>query len=1226
MFDIVQWNCRGLRTSVEELRLLIRTHDPGVVCLQETKLGDTDFNPGLNYSFYNKSPTLAVRAKGGAAIIVKKNIQHSKINIRTDFQAVAVRVFLNKPYTVCSLYLPESTIREIDLKNLLDQLPTPFLLLGDFNGHNPLWGGNHVDPKGGIIEKLIENNSISLLNDGSMTYHNIHEGNYSAIDLSICSSNILLDFTWSVDEELHGSDHYPIFLKGVENRPSETTPKWKVEEAEWSKYNKEMSLEKEFESFDNHIEAYNFFVGKMIESGIKCIPKTQGNPKRPAVPWWNKTCAALRRVTRKCFRRYKTSGSHVAKTTYLRNQAKQRRYFKKAKRDSWIYYINGINSKTPSSKIWKKIKKLSGKFVPSPLPSLKINDVIITDPNEVAAKFGEHFSNISNPNKYSPKFQRIRNSRTIPNFTSNNEESYNAPFTIRELRDALSSTESTAPGEDDIIYEMLNHLPESSNKFLLKIINKIWDTGIHPKSWKTATIIPVAKPDKDPHQATSYRPISLTSCVCKLMEKMINTRLVWFLEKNNCLSPVQFGFRKNRSTLDPLLRLSNHIQQGFANGKQTIGMFFDLEKAYDTTCRSGILNDFVNMGIRGNMMKFIKEFLTDRFIKVKVGSSLSSPFSQIEGVPQGSILSVTCFSVAINKIVEAVSPPVRCSLFVDDLAIYVSGSDAVSACRDLQKSVDAVSKWADNNGFKFSTTKTVAVRFTRTRRVEEVPTLTLNGSIIPYEKQVKFLGVVFDEKLTWGPHIDSLEIKVKRSLNILKVVSSFDWGADRKSLLKIYNSVCRSKLDYACQIYSSACKTKLQKLDRVHNLGLRICTGAFRTSPVESIYVDSNQLPLALRREELGLRYVHRLRSSVDNPAISVFRQCDSSRFARPLSSKPFQIRLNEEVEDQNLISQKVVEKGHMKVPPWLIPEPICCDKTVSRKNKSEEEIQAKFLAHESSHSKQEKIYTDGSKYPDGVGCAVAHRNEIFQARLPNSASILTAELTAIIHALKIASRSKKRDFVIFSDSYSAISALKKYNSFHPLVQEAQEWLFLIHSKFKTVCFCWVPAHVGILGNELVDREAKEAAFFPSINSKAIPHQDLKCTVRSYIVEKWQRRWSSPSLLNNKKYKKIRESVSFWPSSYHSKPRYEKMLSRLRIGHTRMTHEYLFKKDEPPPMCDNCRCFLTVEHILVECEVFSRERRNCHLDGKGLKDILGSNVDVDNVMAFLNNIGIFYDI
>ena len=138
---------------------------------------------------------------------------------------------------------------------------------------------------------------------------------------------------------------------------------------------------------------------------------------------------------------------------------------------------------------------------------------------------------------------------------------------------------------------MLRQLPDEAKSYLLKIINRIWETGVLPKGWKIAIVLAIQKPNKDPHYTTSYRPIALTSCVCKLMEKMVNSRLVWHLEAHNLLSPVQFGFRKNRSTLDPLLRLSNQIQQGFTNQCQTIGVFFYLEKTYDTTCAMVLLNN-----------------------------------------------------------------------------------------------------------------------------------------------------------------------------------------------------------------------------------------------------------------------------------------------------------------------------------------------------------------------------------------------------------------------------------------------------------------------------------------------------------------------------------------------------------------------------------------------------------------------------------------------------------
>ena len=1031
-----------------------------------------------------------------------------------------------------------------------------------------------------------------------------------------------LDFSWTVNEYLNGSDHYPIHLKYVRNISTECPPKWKTEEADWHKFEQGTIIDREFESFDSHIEAYDYFYETTLQSARDSIPMTKGKPRRPPVPWWNKTCSVLRKVTRKCFRKYKNSGSPQSKLIYNRAVAKQRKYFKKAKRDSWLYYINGINSKTPMRVVWRKIRKLSGKYVPAPLPTLKINNTIITDPSQVAEHMGKHFSEISSPQNYSSEFQKIREAQVSLDLSSNNNEAYNAKFSLREFREVLSSAEATAPGEDNILYDMLKHLHDNTKKFLLKIINKIWETGILPENWQVSVIIPVKKPNKDSSQATSYRPIALTSCVCKLMEKMINTRLVWYLESNGLLSPYQFGFRKNRSTLDPLLRLSNQIQQGFAKQCQTIGVFFDLEKAYDTTWRFGIIKQLHNIGLRGNMIRFIDSFLSNRYIKVRIGNHLSNPFRQEEGIPQGSVLSVTCFSVAINKIVEAVIPPVSCSLFVDDFALYCTSYDALTACKYLQKSIDAVCRWANENGFRFSPSKTIAVRFTRCRRQEVVPTLTLNGNILPYEKEVKFLGMIFDSKLTWSTHIDTLKVKVKKSLNILKVVSGFNWGADKKSLLRLYDSLCRSKLDYGCQIYSSACGSKLKELDIVHNMGLRICSGAFQTSPVERLYVDCNELPLDLRREELGLRYIMRMKSSRENPSFKVLSATDSRNFG-PCSSKPFQIRLNEKVNDV-IKGQKIEEIKHPSTPPWLIPEPSICPSTITKNGHAIEEINVKFLDHDCCHKNDVKIYTDGSKSANGVGCAVIHDDSSYLAKLPSSASVFTAELTAIVKALDLAHSSRQKSYVIYSDSKSALESLRIFNPDHPLIQKAQEWLFRISCRLKSVRFCWVPSHVGIQGNEEADREAREAVSLDDFKIKKIPLQDMKRPIRAYILNKWQARWSSPLLANNKKYKSIRSSITFWTSSFHCDRKVEIILTRLRIGHTKLTHKHILEGSSAP-VCVHCDDVATVEHILVCCCHFSNLRRKYHLYGKTLKEILDDDCSISELVGFLKESKLFYE-
>ena len=147
---------------------------------------------------------------------------------------------------------------------------------------------------------------------------------------------------------------------------------------------------------------------------------------------------------------------------------------------------------------------------------------------------------------------------------------------------------------------MLKHLPKIAQQHLV-IFNKMWVEACTPQKWKEATIIPIPKSNKDYSDQTNYRPIALTSCVCKLFEKMIYNRLQQYLEHNKLLTNVQCGFRKTRSTVEHLIRLDTFIRQGMADNKHTVAVMFDLEKTYDKAWRYGMLKDMQGLGLRGRL-------------------------------------------------------------------------------------------------------------------------------------------------------------------------------------------------------------------------------------------------------------------------------------------------------------------------------------------------------------------------------------------------------------------------------------------------------------------------------------------------------------------------------------------------------------------------------------------------------------------------------------------------
>ena len=276
---------------------------------------------------------------------------------------------------------------------------------------------------------------------------------------------------------------------------------------------------------------------------------------------------------------------------------------------------------------------------------------------------------------YTDTFQRIkaRKERQPLNFHSHNDEEYNKLSTIEELKTALKKSHDTTPCPDEIHYQILKHLPDLALENLFSIFNHIWESGDFPSSWKEAMIIPIPKPGKDDTNANNYRPIALTSCVCKTMERMINERLIWYIETAAMITIFQSGFRKTRSTIDHLVRLETFIREGFIKQEHVVSIFFDLEKAYDTTWKYGILSDLHQMGLRGRLPIFIDNFLSDRCFRVRVGTSLSDSFDQEQGVLQGSILSVTLFIIKINTIVSCVFVLVQIAPYLLMILTFVIG-------------------------------------------------------------------------------------------------------------------------------------------------------------------------------------------------------------------------------------------------------------------------------------------------------------------------------------------------------------------------------------------------------------------------------------------------------------------------------------------------------------------------------------------------------------------------
>ena len=398
-------------------------------------------------------------------------------------------------------------------------------------------------------------------------------------------------------------------------------------------------------------------------------------------------------------------------------------------------------------------------------------------------------------------------------------------------------------------------------------------------------------------------------------------------------------------------------------------------------------------------------------------------------------------------------------------------------------------------------------------------------------------------------------------MNLLKVLSSTDWGADTETLLLIYKSHIRSVLDYGCIVYGSARKSYLQMLDPIHHQALRLCLGAFKTSPIESLYVEANEPSLYDRRQKLALQYATKIKGNPSNIAFdTVFDTVYQTLYqSNPNKIPSFGVRISDILEDvfKDADMNNIIGFSYPQTPTWLLPLP-SVDVTLckhEKANTSPDVYKTYFIEKQEHYKHYFPLYTDGSKDGLRVGAAaVIYNTQSSVVRLPAGSSIFSAELTALKLAFDyVEELDSVRNFIIYTDSLSSIQALQSRKWENPLVQNLLIKYHELTDRGQHILLCWIPSHIGIKGNDFADACAKAALNINVCTDIKVPYTDFYHTIRDYQRQKWQDKW------NQQQYNKLKEiKPNIGKKSHHRLTRRDEVvLHRCRIGHSHLTHAYI---------------------------------------------------------------------
>ena len=589
---------------------------------------------------------------------------------------------------------------------------------------------------------------------------------------------------------------------------------------------------------------------------------------RYSQPWCNRNIKRNSRRKRRAHQTARRTNRPADWKRYHRLQEETR----KACKSAYNGYINNmISDDKTNKKLYTFVK--SQKSDGSGVSPLRADGTLHSTPSEKADILNTQFSSVfttedvtSTPDLgHSPY-------RSAPEIT----------VTVNGVEKLLNNLNPhKASGPDQISTRFMKSMSSIVAPALTIIYQASLDQGQVPDDWRSAYVTPLFKKG-DKAKASNYRPVSLTSVCCKVVEHIIHSQVINHLEANNILSDEQHGFRKHRSCESQLINTINDLAKGLDNKQQIDAVTLDFSKAFDKVPHHRLAMKLHHYGVRGNTLMWIKSFLANRSQQVVVDGESSKPAPVTSGVPQGTVLGPLLFLVYINDLPKEVNSTSR--LFADDCLLYRiirSEADTIK----LQEDLDRLQMWEKNWLMSFNPDKCEVIRITNKRKTINAQ-YSIHGQVLQMTDKAKYLGITIDSKISWGPHVNNITKKATNTLAFLRRNIS---SCPRNIRETSYKSLVRPQVEYASTVWDTSIKSQAAAVEAVQRRAARYIIGDYRqessvTAMLQQLQLDSLQTRRLRARATMMYRVVNHLiaiPSAPLQPAQNITRG-HTKRFIQP--------------------------------------------------------------------------------------------------------------------------------------------------------------------------------------------------------------------------------------------------------------------------------------------------------------------------------------------------------
>lgn len=730
----------------------------------------------------------------------------------------------------------QGLLREIS--GLIRSTGMEAIIAGDFNAHSPMWGETRTNARGQIVSDWIASENLIVCNTGQTPTFRAR-GTESIIDLTLCTEGTYEKITnWKVIDDMeNNSDHNYIYFE-VDRGRNETANdadrrsfRWKINTLDREKVKDILKKYEEENPEGNENEKNLTDLAKEI---CNTAMKKRKNNARAEAHWWNRDIESKRKICiqkRRIYTRNKRFGGSIEERTYEEYRMARTNMnieIGKAKKKCWNEICEELNRD-----IWGLGYKIVAGKLRKGAPKIPAE----TRKQALDTLFPVH-----------PPALWRRSPVEIPE---------DLLIRVDELVEATSKMKNKkAPGPDGIPAAVIKTMVMESPNLFLRVLNNLAKKNEFPNIWKEATVVLLEKPKKQNTDPTTYRPICLLNTLGKLFESIVNMRLCAELEERGLLSPRQYGFRKGKSTLHAVQQVLNIAKEEMSKPYRRRGLCLmitiDIKNAFNSVSWTKVVEEMEKMSISKYLIEILKSYLSQRVI---VGETFNKEMTA--GVPQGSLIGPTLWNLVYNSILDIDTPEDTTLIaYADDLAIVIRAGKEEELERKAENVLNQIECWMAEKQLQIAPEKSEMILLIGRKRCKPL-NIKLGNCRLEEKPTLKYLGIILDRHLKFGPHLQYVTEKATKVTNALTRIMPRT-GGPGEAKRRVLHSAAESVMLYGAPVWVECLKIKKRRkfLIKAQRKGILRVSCGYRTISNEAAAVIASVIPADLLAEERAATYM----------------------------------------------------------------------------------------------------------------------------------------------------------------------------------------------------------------------------------------------------------------------------------------------------------------------------------------------------------------------------------